>query len=199
MINRDEIISILQKEGINHYETEYCGVDLTLKSDNIHELIKLAKDNEIKSIFFAYKVPDKDNFMLTDGDKLARERNEYDYYEEDSLIEETAYQEYEKYFEKQKEIWNLRLSKLNFLKPTNLCIYCLLNGIRVGIIQFDPWTNSLPNKNDILNELDSKLYTMLENANQQHKNKRQEILNMIYNHLDSSTEMAHMYKSRTPW
>ena len=68
MLSRDRIIEIFGKENISCYETEYCydnDLDITLKSGDLHELIRIIRENNIKSVFYAFNIPNKNDFIIS--------------------------------------------------------------------------------------------------------------------------------------
>lgn len=193
MINRSELVVLLSSEGFSAYETERCfdvDLDIRLKTQHISELINIAKENNVKSVFFSFEYADADEYFIYQDDILD---------EEDYLDETEAYFSYKSYFQAESLVWNEQLSHIDFTEPVALYIYCIVSGIEVGIVQENPWTDNLQPKYLKLTELQTFLENAIDEISVSHqeseKAKLELALQEIFNHLETTSEW-HIYTNQ---
>lgn len=186
MLTREEINSIFSKRGISVYESRYSydsDCDILLKSDDIYELSKLAKENNIKSIFYTFYYLDKEEFIISDEDK---EDPSY-VFEDDSF-----YISYNKFFEKNMRNFNRKIDKIDFSRPIGLYIFLFIYGQNIGIMQSDNWDENIPDKYIVLDEVNELLQNItqeyLDKEKQREQEKEERIKKIIEDYLDSTDE-----------
>ena len=185
MLSSDQIVHFFKSSGISAFETNYTfdeDVDVTLKTEDINVFLQLVQDNSIHLVFYAFKYADIDDYAITDEDKS----------DADTFDGDTIYEKYCQSFEAQQKCFNSQLNRFDFSKPIALIIYCIMDGLQVGIIQSDPWDDLLPDKNEILTQLELELTKMYESAVEelqaQEQSKKQEVLSKLSEFLDTTDE-----------
>ena len=122
--NREKLLKIINDNGLYGIETENSSdiKQILMKSRNIDDILKFAKENNINTIFFEYYYYNKDYF------KIELEKYEEEYPEEIINIIKKDIIEY-----------NNKIDKIDFETPIKLLVYCLYNGYSVAIEQRDEW------------------------------------------------------------
>ena len=195
MLSKEKIVSIFKKENVSIYQTDYCydkNLDIVLYSQDIDELLSIVKENNIKSVFYSFKMVDKSDYIISSDDKLLMDDYKY--------INEDVYREYERIFQVRMENWNNQFKKLSFSKPVAVHIFCFLNGCEIGIIQTNSWNDNLSDKYSELSELEGLLETLVKNQlskeNEEEESRRQEALHDIFSLWKESDEW-HRYTNQT--
>lgn len=187
MYTAEQIRSALRAENISVYETHFCfdeDVDIVLKDDNIEDFIIFAKENQIRSVFYCFAYYDEDVFKIADDD--APSPNEYPYGWD--LVEA----EFEKRFREEQRIFNRKIDSLNFKRPFALSVFCIFNGVQVGIFQKESWIDEIPEKEECLTSLKEVCDALYEQALAREHAKEQadkaEVMALVMAHLDSTDD-----------
>ena len=124
IINREELLKLINDNGLYGIETENNSdiKQILMKSGEIDDIVKFAKDNNINTIFFEYYYYNKEYF------KIELEKFEEEYPEEIINIMKNDIIEY-----------NNKIDKIDFETPIKLLVYCIYNGYSIAIEQKDEW------------------------------------------------------------
>ena len=148
MILEEELKNIMAKEGINCFNVNVTKDSfepslILLEKNNIDELIRFMKVNNIKNVFYTYLVIDKDYFII--DDELI---DEYEDISDDiySLIS------------KDIEEYNIRIEQLDFSKPIEIQIFCTYDSHYISINDYDSWCEDA----DIM-PADEKVQSLIDN------------------------------------
>lgn len=124
IMTREELLKSISSNGLFGVETE--NIDdikmVLMKSKNIDDIFKFAKNNNIDTVFFEYYYYDKEYF------KIELEKYEEQYPEEIINIMKKDIIEY-----------NNKIDKIDFETPIKLLVYCIYNGYSIAIEQEDEW------------------------------------------------------------
>jgi len=185
MLKENEIYTIFNANNINAYETKTAldeDVDIVLKTDNVDDFIDFLQKNDVNTVFFNYVYEDKECYYIEDEDMDT----------EVPYIDTPIYDDYKKTFSEEKSKFNKRISHCDFSKPTYLSIYCIFNGLQVGMIQQDLWINKVPDKFDFLInlslEFDKKYQVWKEKLEEDNNIKYEEAFNKLKKHIDFSED-----------
>ena len=181
MLTGEQIKTQCSCVGIEAFEANFCfdeEIDVCLKSNKLEDLLKIAKNNGINTIFFAFAYADEDDYLILDGDIL--DEDEVEVFPE-------CYDEYVDRFRREMYSFNERIDREIFRQPEVLCVYLLMSGIQVGIVQNNELFNMLPEKQNVLEkirndfavECEKEYRKNLEKANELRKKVKEEILTQI--------------------
>lgn len=186
MLALKQIQSAFQSIGASLYETYFTfdeEIDIVLKSENVQELVALAKENNLKSVFYSYQYANIDDYLVSEDELLDIDDVGYEDYISNDAKERVRY--------KIAQV-NHKVHRHNFSKPIALAIYCVLNGVQIGILQKDCWCCELPNKEVVLSELKDMLDELnsaaIESKYAEQEARCKEILNLILEHFDNTDE-----------
>ena len=163
MISKVELEDIFKKEGLNIFEID-ISIDnpcmIYFKNNDISELINFAKANSIQTLLYCYDFNSKDNYQITD-DML----EEYD-----ERIIKAIHREVEEY--------NQLTSTLNYLRPSELYIYCVYQGCLFTVSEEDTWLEDMGilMSNEKLEEMISTKDTIWEEIDAEEQNKKEELI-----------------------
>lgn len=187
MLTSEQIVSAFRSIGASSYETRFCfdeDIDVALKSGDLQELTSLVLENGIKSVFYGYEYADPDEYLICDSDVA--------FPDDDAEEQDAVYRDYLRRFQEEKRKFNARVSLTDFTKPVVLSVYCILNGIQVGILQNDSWTEELPDKSEILARLEDELNEQYEAAMEREsaaiEKRHDEVVQKIKDYLDTTDE-----------
>lgn len=193
MFTAEEIKSLFQVEGISIYETYFSfdkDLDVALKTENIQEFVQLVKENNIKSVFYAFKYANRDDFLIMDDD--IPDIYSYPHAHRYSHLLDLIFDEFQSCFKAKQDAFNKKITTDFSKHPTLLSIYCLLNGVQVGFLQEDLWEFELPDKYLVIAELEEILEEIFETTVQQEQtknaSKRDEVMERIFEYINSSDD-----------
>lgn len=189
MNTREELSAIFKAEGISLYATRHSfdlECDIALLSSDICELVSIMKENNLKSAFFSRQYADVDDYLISEDDIW-----------DDSMqtISESLQRRYMPQLDDKRKEFNKKVLKFDFSRPFLQCVYCVLNGIQVGVLQADDWLLAVPDKDEVLDEID-RLHNEMRSASVRVEAEQEELeaaqqkkaLAEIIEFLDSSTE-----------
>lgn len=124
MITTEELYSSLFAQGLACFEAAKPPADLftvILKNENLDELVRFAKTNNIKSVFYNYVYYNRDIFLISEEQmkKVPKEVR--------SLIAS------------QIEDYNRGIESLDFSRVLGLNIFCIYEGQAICVRSFDTW------------------------------------------------------------
>lgn len=125
MITENKLLSSIEKEGLHGFKvTGNLDIDslLLLSSNTIDELIRFARANNIKSIFY--------NYLYTDEELYLIDSEEIEY-----LIDESIYS----LLKKDITNHNKKIKNIDFERPIALEIFVIYQSSKVGILYYDNW------------------------------------------------------------
>lgn len=129
MIEKNQFLKYIENQNLNTYETNISEVvfksSIFLKEDNLDELIKLSKENDVKNIFFYYEYDSLENYLITE-EMLENYDNE--------LINP---------LKNNIDSYNKEISKLDFTIPLYLTAYVIIQGNFVSILKQNDWVEEL--------------------------------------------------------
>ena len=124
MFKREGFLNTLSLEGLECFEGTIYFHDITtviLKNNTIEELVKFARVNNIKSIFYNYTYYNANSFLIKD--------------EQISKIQKDIYE----VIAKQIEEYNQKVISADFSRPNGLNAFCIYQGQIVLVRDFDLW------------------------------------------------------------
>jgi len=173
MLTAAQIQSTFKSEGISVYETYFSfdrDVDVVLKSTEMHDLLHLAQENGIKSVFYSFKHVNPNDYLITDDDIPD--------FDASTNGKELVYNAFIGEFRAEQHKFNSKLS----------------------ILFEDPWHLSLPDKSGVLSTLDDLLDTMYTDALSEvylkKEAKRNSILDKVIAYLDTTDEWCNCTNQR---
>lgn len=125
MITEDKLLSSIDNEGLYSFKVEVdLDIDslLVLSANTIEELIRFAKVNNIKSIFYEYFYPSKELYLI-------------DLEEVEELIDESIYN----FVEEDIINHNKKIESIDFKKSIALEIFVIYQNRKIGVTYFDNW------------------------------------------------------------
>lgn len=127
IINREELVKRINSNGLLGIEIENNSKEdnrsqIFMKSKNIDDIFKFAKENNIHTIFFEYYYYNKEYF------KIDLEELEEKYLDEILNIMKNDVIEY-----------NNKVNKINFETPAMLTVYCIYNGCLITVRLENEW------------------------------------------------------------
>lgn len=129
MIEKNQFLKYIEKQNLNSYETNISEVvfknSIFLKENNLDELIKLSKENDVKNIFFYYEYDSVENYLITE-EMIENYDNE--------LINP---------LKNNIDSYNKEINKLDFTIPLYLTAYVIIQGSFVSIIKQNDWIEEL--------------------------------------------------------
>lgn len=173
MILIDELVDIAKENDVRLYETNFCfdeDVDISLKEQNISALIQIAKDNNIKTLFYAYELLKKEYFEVC----------------YDALIDKFG--EVTAELERAKEEYNEKLCAFDFSRPTALVVYLVLDGVQVGVLFRDSWVEEVPSYETYFSYFELEMERAYEKEKEDRKKKEERVKEEIIEFLRSTDE-----------
>jgi hypothetical protein len=146
MFKKEEFLSMMSLEGLECFEGTLNSFNMTtviLKNNTLEELVKFARVNNIKSIFYNYIYYDVNSFLILN-----------------EQVEEIQKDIYE-LIEGQIEEYNKQVISTDFSRPNGMNIFCVYQGQIVSVRYFDFWV-----ENDGLLSGKQKLQQLIENNNE---------------------------------
>lgn len=125
MITENKLLSSIEKEGLHSFKvTGDLEIDslILLSSNTIDELIRFARVNNIKSIFYNYFYSDKELYLI-------------DLEEIEYLTDEPIYN----FLKNDITNHNKKIRNIDFEKPIGLEIFVIYQSSKVGILYYDNW------------------------------------------------------------
>lgn len=124
MITREELNNSLLLQGLTCYEVAKPSADaltVVLKSEQLDELIRFAKTNNIKNIFYNYIYYNKESFFISEEHIKGIEKDAY------NLIVPKI------------EAYNRKIESFDFSRALGINIFCIYQGQAICIRSFDVW------------------------------------------------------------
>lgn len=170
MLNDNEIIDFITKNDMLSFEMDgesfydYYNI-IRLKNNEMSELIRFAKVNDLKVIMYCYRYYDLSEYQI-DEDMLS---------ESEDKLHVAINKEVDKY--------RNCISKLDFSRPKELNIFCVLQGCAYAIRFTENWMEEQDvltgeEQYDAIKELDSVL-DIEHNIAMEHKEQRKEFQNHL--------------------
>lgn len=186
MLTASKIIETCSKSGLSAYKTCFCfdeEIDICLASGDIHELIEIARKNNVNTIFYAFEHCDESDYLITDNDLL--EEDEYEDFGE-------LYASYLLRFKAEMISFNAGIDRKKLAEPSSLCVYILMAGLQVGIVQNNLDFSMLPDKNIILDNLyeilESNCHNEEEKAREREDHLRKEAMQRLIEYIDTTDD-----------
>lgn len=134
IVSRETLEKMIKDNGFYGLEVENSFEDdvinkITMKSQNINDIFKFAKENDIHTIFYGYYYYDKEFYTID----LKNLEEKYDKEVVDMMKRDVI--EY-----------NKKVNSIDFEKPIILVVYCIYNGCSITVELYDEWIE----KEDIL-------------------------------------------------
>lgn len=134
IVSREILEKMIKDNGFYGLEVENSFEDdvinkITMKSQNINDIFKFAKENDIHTIFYGYYYYDKEFYIID----LKNLEEKYDKEVVDMMKRDVI--EY-----------NKKVNSIDFEKPIILVVYCIYNGCSITVELYDEWIE----KEDIL-------------------------------------------------
>lgn len=134
IVSREILEKMIKDNGFYGIEVENSFEDdvinkITMKSQNINDIFKFAKENDIHTIFYGYYYYDKEFYTID----LKNLEEKYDKEVVDMMKRDVI--EY-----------NKKVNSIDFEKPIILVVYCIYNGCSITVELYDEWIE----KEDIL-------------------------------------------------
>lgn len=169
MKTEKELLDILKNENVNAYKLNAeIEINNLIEVDNLEVLIRFAHDNNINSVFYFF--PCVDEYILTIGEEDLDELNI------DEEILSTIKDEI--------DIYNDKVSKLDFSKPLTLDVYCIHQGMMLFTQENDSWLFD-----EGIDEPKMALKTIVENHLEEIESQRKEKKDKIKNDILKGREV----------
>lgn len=131
MYSEDELIRIVEKEELDCFKLSFDyedNEDIIMLEVGLEEIIKFAKERNIKELFYKFNYSSKEVLSITEENmKRTMEKVDAPYKEIWAVIKPTV------------DEYNDKVSKLDFSKPHSLLIFSLYQGQRIGMFETDLW------------------------------------------------------------
>lgn len=122
MITEEKLLSSIKNEGLYSFKID-SGLDidslLVLSDNTLDELIRFAKANNIKSVFYNYFYTYKDLYLI-DLEEVIDE-DLYNYANEDIINH------------------NKKVENIDFKRPIGLVVFVIYENSKIGVEYFDNW------------------------------------------------------------
>ncbi len=129
MISEEELKNIVAREGINCFNVtlekdSFEKSLILLEKNDMDELIRFVKVNNIKNVFFVYSFYNEDYFVID---------------EETNKFHEDIYS----LIRKNVESHNEQIKKLDFSRPVEINVFCIYEARYIAINDYDFWCDEL--------------------------------------------------------
>lgn len=127
IVSREALVKMIEDSGFYGIEVENSFEDdvinkITMKSKDINDIFKFARENDLHTIFYGYYYYDKDFYTID----LKKFEEKYDREVVDMMKKDVI--EY-----------NKKVNSIDFEKPIILVVYCIYNGCSITVELYDEW------------------------------------------------------------
>lgn len=156
MITEEKLLSSIKNEGLYSFKID-SGLDidslLVLSDNTLDELIRFAKANNIKSVFYNYFYTYKDLYLI-DLEEVIDE-DLYNYANEDIINH------------------NKKVENIDFKRPIGLVVFVIYENSKIGVEYFDNWLEAeeIIEPEEQLENLEKKYEQIIEEKRENKENE----------------------------